>query len=63
MTKVSFSVPGENLDYFVINGPTMKEALMRYTDLTGKPALPPEWTFGLWLSTSFVTNYDEQSRS
>ena len=61
VTKVSFSVPGENLDYFVINGPTMKEALMRYTDLTGKPALPPEWTFGLWLSTSFVTNYDEQT--
>ena len=61
VTKVSFSVPGENLDYFVINGPTMKEALMRYTDLTGKPALPPEWTFGLWLSTSFVTSYDEQT--
>ena len=61
VTKVAFSVPGESLDYFVINGPTMKEALMRYTDLTGKPSLPPEWTFGLWLSTSFVTNYDEKT--
>lgn len=61
VTKVEFSVPGENLDYFVINGPTMKEALVRYTDLTGKPALPPEWTFGLWLSTSFVTSYDEKT--
>ena len=57
--KVQFSVPGEGLDYFIINGPTMKEVLMRYTDLTGKPALPPAWTFGLWLSTSFTTNYDE----
>ena len=45
VTKVAFSVPGEKLDYFVINGPSMKEALMRYTDLTGKPSLPPEWTF------------------
>ena len=61
VTKVAFSVPGESLDYFVINGPTMKGALMRYTDLTGKPSLPPEWTFGLWLSTSFVTNYDEKT--
>ena len=59
--KVQFSVPGEGLDYFLINGPSMKEALMRYTDLTGKPSLPPAWTFGLWLSTSFTTNYDEET--
>ena len=57
--KVGFSVPGESLDYFIFNGPTMKEAITRYTDLTGKPALPAPWTFGLWLSTSFTTNYDE----
>ncbi len=59
VTKAEFSVPGERLDYFLINGPTMKDVLMRYTDLTGKPALPAPWTFGLWLSTSFTTNYDE----
>ena len=32
-----------------------------YTALTGRPALPPAWTFGLWLTTSFTTNYDEQT--
>jgi alpha-D-xyloside xylohydrolase len=57
--KVQFSVPGEELDYFIFNGPTMKEVLSRYTDMTGKPGLPPAWTFGLWLSTSFTTKYDE----
>lgn len=61
VTKVEFSVPGESLDYFLINGPTMKEVLMRYTDITGKPSLPAPWTFGLWLSTSFTTNYDEDT--
>lgn len=61
VSKVQFSVPGESLDYFLINGPSMKEVLMRYTDLTGKPALPPQWTYGLWLSTSFTTSYDEQT--
>ncbi len=61
--KVQFSVPGERLDYFLINGPSMKEVLMRYTDLTGKPGLPPAWTFGLWLSTSFTTRYDEATVS
>lgn len=61
VTKVGFSVAGENLDYFFINGPSMKEVLMRYTSLTGKPSLPPKWTFGLWLSTSFTTDYDEKT--
>lgn len=61
VSKIEFSVPGESLDYFLINGPSMKEVLMRYTDLTGKPALPAQWTFGLWLSTSFTTNYDEET--
>lgn len=59
--KVAFSVPGESLDFVLFNGPTMKEVLEKYTDLTGKPALPAPWTFGLWLSTSFTTNYDEQT--
>lgn len=61
VSKVEFSVQGESLDYFLINGPTMKDVLKRYTDLTGKPALPAQWTFGLWLSTSFTTNYDEKT--
>ena len=61
VTRAAFSVSGERLDYFLINGPTMKQVLMRYTDITGKPALPAPWTFGLWLSTSFTTNYDEQT--
>ena len=57
--RVQFSVPGESLEYFVIYGPTPKEVLERYTALTGRPALPPAWSFGLWLTTSFTTNYDE----
>ncbi|MCR4788844.1 MAG: alpha-xylosidase [Lachnospiraceae bacterium] len=61
VTRTEFSVKGTYLDYFVINGPTMKEVLTRYTDLTGKPNLPAPWTFGLWLSTSFTTNYDEET--
>ncbi len=61
VTKTEFSVRGEMLDYYLINGPAMKDVLRRYTDLTGKPALPPAWTFGLWLSTSFTTNYDEET--
>ncbi len=60
---VGFSVPGEELRYHFIYGPTPKEVLVRYTDMTGKPALPPAWSFGLWLTTSFTTKYDEKTTS
>ena len=59
--RVQFSVPGEALDYFIIYGPTPKQVLERYTALTGRPALPPAWSFGLWLTTSFTTSYDEET--
>ncbi|MBK9745338.1 MAG: alpha-xylosidase [Chloroflexi bacterium] len=59
--RVQFSVEGHSLDYYVFGGPSMKDALEQYTALSGRPALPPQWSFGLWLSTSFTTNYDEQT--
>lgn len=61
VSRVQFSVEGEALEYFIINGPSLKEVIGRYTDLTGKPSLPPAWSFGLWLSTSFLTQYDEET--
>ncbi|UAL51678.1 alpha-xylosidase [Bacillus sp. CMF21] len=61
VSKLQFSVEGECLEYYIINGPTMKDVLGKYTTLTGKPSLPPAWTFGLWLSTSFTTNYNEET--
>lgn len=61
VSRTQFSVEGELLEYYLIYGPTMKEVLKKYTDLTGKPALPPAWSFGLWLSTSFTTDYSEKT--
>lgn len=59
VTRAQFGVPGEDLDYFVLAGPTPKEVLGRLGALSGRPALPPLWSFGLWLTTSFTTAYDE----
>lgn len=61
VTKVQFSVPGQRLDFIVIGAPDRKGVLERYTALSGRPALPPPWTFGLWLSSSFTTSYDEKT--
>lgn len=59
VSRVQFSVAGHSLEYLLIYGPTPKQVLETYTALTGRPALPPAWSFGLWLSTSFTTSYDE----
>ena len=61
VARVQFSIEGESLEYFLIHGPTPKEILRKLTALTGRPALPPAWSFGLWLSTSFTTSYDEDT--
>lgn len=61
VSRVTFTVPGEELEYFVIGGENLEDVLKNYTNLTGKPALPPAYSFGLWLSTSFTTSYDEET--
>lgn len=61
VSKVTFTQPGEELEYFIIGGENLEDVLKHYTDLTGKPSLPPAYTFGLWLSTSFTTSYDEKT--
>ncbi|TDD70845.1 alpha-xylosidase [Actinomadura darangshiensis] len=61
VARTQFSVEGQSMRYFVIYGPTPKEILRKYTALTGRPARLPEWSFGLWLSTSFTTSYDEET--
>jgi alpha-D-xyloside xylohydrolase len=61
VSRTQFSVPGQRLRYYVIGGPTPKDVLRRYTALTGRPARVPDWSYGLWLSTSFTTSYDEKT--
>ena len=39
----------ENLDLFVFFGEP-KDILDEYTDLVGKPGMPPLWSFGTWMS-------------
>jgi alpha-D-xyloside xylohydrolase len=60
-SRVQFCVPGEILEYYIIYGPEPKTILELYTGLTGRPATLPEWSYGLWLSTSFTTSYDENT--
>ncbi len=61
VTRLQFSLPGEKLDFMIIGGDGMKDILRNYTGLTGRPSLPPSWSFGLWLTSSFTTSYDEKT--
>jgi alpha-D-xyloside xylohydrolase len=58
-SRLQFSVPGQSLEYLLVYGPEPKAVLRRYTALTGRPPAVPAWSYGLWLSTSFTTSYDE----
>ncbi|NMM94900.1 alpha-xylosidase [Bifidobacterium oedipodis] len=57
--KIQFSTRGERLEYYVIAGPEPKDMLRRYTALTGRAPYLPAWSYGLWLTTSFLTDYDD----
>ncbi|MDN4480347.1 alpha-xylosidase [Demequina muriae] len=59
--RVQFSTAGEALEYLVFDGPTPRDVIDRYTKLTGRPPVVPAWSYGLWLSTSFTTDYDEET--
>ncbi|KZT35382.1 hypothetical protein SISSUDRAFT_1064529 [Sistotremastrum suecicum HHB10207 ss-3] len=61
MDKLQISAPGESLRVLILNGPHPKRILELYTALTGRPPIPPVWSFGLWLTTSFLTNYNEET--
>lgn len=43
------------MDYFVINGPSMKRVIQRYTDLTGKTAMAPMQALGYIGSTMYYS--------
>ena len=55
--NVVFHVESETLSYLVTGGEDPKDALSHYTALTGRSPVPPAWSFGLWLSTSWQTDY------
>ncbi|GAA4777345.1 glycoside hydrolase family 31 protein [Stakelama sediminis] len=43
---LTFGAPDGPIDYYVIAGPTTRDVVRRYTDLTGKAPLTPLWALG-----------------
>lgn len=61
VSDVQIAAPGEELTFYFIPGHDAKEVLANYGALTGRPPHVPDWSYGLWLSTSFLTNYNEET--
>ncbi|RUT79061.1 DUF4968 domain-containing protein [Ancylomarina longa] len=52
----SFEAPGGPMTYYFIYGPTYKQILKGYIQLTGKPIMPPSWALGFSQSRGMLTN-------
>lgn len=56
-----WTVPGPVLDVFLMLGDTPYGILDAYTELTGRPLVPPRWTFGFMQSRwSYTSSQDVQ---
>lgn len=60
-SRLQTAVQGQRLKWYLIHGPSPKDVLRKYALLTGAPGKPPAWSYGLWLSTSFTTSYDDRT--
>ena len=43
-----FEAEGQSADWYFLCGPSPAETLDRYTQVTGRPMMPPRWAMGLW---------------
>lgn len=52
----SFGAPGGEMEYYFIFGPSYKQIIERYTQLTGKAIMPPKWALGFSQCRGMLTN-------
>lgn len=51
-----FATPGGEMIYYFIYGPSYKQIIGRYMNLTGHPIMPPDWALGFSQSRGMLTN-------
>lgn len=54
-----FQVFDRELDLFFISAPDPAGLIERYTHLTGRAALPPRWSYGMWMSRAYYRTAEE----
>jgi alpha-D-xyloside xylohydrolase len=51
--------PGSRLRVVLLAGPALADVLAAFTDLTGRPPVPPAWSFALWKSRDIHRSAEE----
>lgn len=59
--RTQFSVKGESLRFDILLGENVSEIVQKFSKMGGDIPRLPEWSYGLWLSTSFTTEYNEET--
>lgn len=59
VSQNQFLVRNEELRFDIILDDSLKNVVSKFSKLTGQVPKLPEWSYGLWLSTSFTTDYSE----
>jgi alpha-D-xyloside xylohydrolase len=57
----SAMVEDDQLDAYLMLAPTLKELTQLYTGLTGRPALPPKWALGVWMSRAAYRDREQMT--
>lgn len=57
--RYQVSADAANVKLHIVYGPKLPDVLARYTEMTGRPPLPPPWVFGPWLSSDEWRNGGE----
>jgi alpha-glucosidase len=52
----SFHAPDGEMVYYFLYGPGYRDIIGLYTQLTGRPIMPPKWAFGFAQSRGLLTN-------
>ncbi|MFP3202960.1 MAG: glycoside hydrolase family 31 protein, partial [Sulfolobus sp.] len=48
--KIKIKIPEPSVEIYYFEGPTIEKVLEQYSEITGKPFLPPIWAFGYMIS-------------
>ncbi len=56
---LSMTFEGGEMLFYVMGGPSYQKILTAYTDITGKPSMPPLWTLGYIQSKCDYRTWDE----
>lgn len=60
--RMAFTFSGAALELVLIPGPDLLDVISRFGGLTGRPALPPAWAFGPWVSSNNWSSQAEVER-